>query len=220
MESAAIASANAAVQRYLTHREQRNAVQTAASLCHAQHRCSELFLTLRALRSLPHPDTEALQNSLQQATRFSQLLAPAQPSAAAASAAPSTGGGAAASAGAPAPPSKAAAAAEKVEASEKEEDKELVRKRALRDLLAAQLLQLGSVAGTLARDAEVLQSTARTHAELAEDAGVSGKLVRAWKAKEAADLRWVKAAAWLLILTAAYLALRRLLWAFLWLRLP
>jgi hypothetical protein len=36
--------------------------------------------------------------------------------------------------------------------------------------------------------------------------------VRAWQDKERADARWVRAAAYLLVATAAYLVLRRLCW--------
>ena len=199
MEAAAIDSANAAVQSLLTHRVHGNAAAAAAALPPAQTSLSTLFLALRALRHLPHADS--LQPSEEQASRFSLLLST--------NCTQLQGGG---SVPAPSPAPERARAP--VPAAAAAEDRGLAGKRALRNQLAAQLAQLGAAAGTIARDAEVLDATGRAHAELREDAALSGKLVRAWQAKERSDIRWVQAAAYLLILTAAYLCLRRVCWLF------
>jgi hypothetical protein len=192
----AIATTNTSVQRYLQVREHGDAALAASLRAAALDDCSLLFLSLRALRALPGSDAAALQASEQQACRFLHLLSSEG------SSPPAAGGARSAPLPRPAP----------LPAPLDAEAQALASKRSTRNLLAASLAQLGAAAGTLAREGEVLDATGRVHSALAEDAAMSARLVRAWQEKERADLRWIRAAAYLLIATAAYLCLRRLAW--------
>ena len=201
MLDAAERNAAAAVQRYLQLRREAPSADASAALRQGEDSVSALWLALRASSNLPatdapHPCDEA------QALRLASLLDGGAPAAAAAAAPPT----AARPAGAPAAPPPPA-------------EDPLAPLLRLRASLASDVARLAASREALARDKGLLSGADAVHAELARDAEESSALVRAWRDKERRDLRWVGAAAALLVVTAAYIAARRLAWGLLGVRL-
>jgi hypothetical protein len=206
--------ASFAVQRVLTLRASAGGGGPAAvgAAQAAEALVAEHFLLLRARAQAPPPGgpDAALERaaSKAQALRFVELLVggglpPATAALAATGAAPA----ALAAAGAAPAPAAAAAPAPPTEDA-------LAPLLRLRSSLAADRACLAASRETFSRDKGVLGAAAAAHGELARDAADSNELVRAWAEKQRRELRWVGAAAVLLIATAAYVALRRVAWLF------
>jgi hypothetical protein len=203
--------ASSAVQRVLKLRES-GAARMGEAVSAAEAAVADHYLLLRARALIPATAADALSEraaGVSQSQRFVDLLCGESGGGGGGGGSGGGGGGGggggsagaacAARAPAAAPPAAADALAPLLQ---------------LRASLAADVARLAASHEAISRDKRVLGAATALHGELARDAAESNELARAWAEKGRREVRWVAAAAALLIATAAYITLRRVAWLF------